>query len=818
MKKGLIVLILIVLSCTEEKNTRNNLIDYIPTNASAILMTDDLQLFFNDAKNNKLLNSLSENSLQGDLDKKLTSLKQIHPNGQSFISISEIGTKNFEYSIITRDHQNILKLDSVQKDSVKTIPYQDADIYLSKLKGTDFYYTTLDKNIFIGSSSQLLVENAIRNDGNEISDSEFLKLYEVSQKNSDAHFFLNHQRASSLISNVFPNHILKDIKQLGSWNSFDAVVTQNEIRLNGIAVSSDSLQHTLNIFKNTKPVSSNMAKIIPVESDYFLNATFSDYGQFSANAPLTYRERRSDSLFNSVTEIATVGLNESKVFILNTVDSNHLFQNLQKYIGEKTTFRAQNIYTLTEPALISQYFYPLVKDKNISYAAEIESYVIFSPDIKVLENIISNYQNNAVIENDPTFTDLMSNLADASSLLWVGNLDKLKTSGFIFNEDYRKVFSKVKTKAYKYAALQFIAETDYAHFNAIVKKKSAKAAVNMVSQVFSTKLNAPVLTPPQFVTNHRTKKKEVVAQDEQNNLYLIATDGKVLWKKELDGKIQGSIEQVDLYRNGRLQLAFVTTHSFYIIDRNGNDVNPFPIRFDNAITQPLAVFDYDGNKKYRFPIVQGNIISMYNKEAKKVNGFVFNKTSSPITALPKHLRIGNKDYLVFKEENGSLHILHRTGKNRINVKEKFDFSSNDIFEYNNTFATTGKSGELIQIDQNGKVTKTKLDLSENHVIDATSKTLVSLSENELTIKGNKAALDYGLYTAPKIFYLYDKIYVGITDTQANKVYLFDSNARLLPNFPIYGTSVADLNDIDNDKKIELTVKGEDDSVLVYRIN
>ena len=43
---------------------------------------------------------------------------------------------------------------------------------------------------------------------------------------------------------------------------------------------------------------------------------------------------------------------------------------------------------------------------------------------------------------------------------------------------------------------------------------------------------------------------------------------------------------------------------------------------------------------------------MYDKKAKKVKGFKFEKTSSKILFPPKHIRIKNKDYIVFQLSNG----------------------------------------------------------------------------------------------------------------------------------------------------------------------
>src|SRR5690606_8208876 len=125
--------------------------------------------------------------------------------------------------------------------------------------------------------------------------------------------------------------------------------------------------------------------------------------------------------------------------------------------------------------------------------------------------------------------------------------------------------------------------SDFFFVNTAIKKIESKVETNLVSQLFSTTLDAKIATRPQFVMNHRTKRKEVVVQDIENNLYLISTDGKVLWKKKLNSQISGNIQQVDLYRNGRLQLAFVTKNELMVVDRNGEDVPPFPKKFSDPI-------------------------------------------------------------------------------------------------------------------------------------------------------------------------------------------------------------------------------------------
>lgn len=75
-----------------------------------------------------------------------------------------------------------------------------------------------------------------------------------------------------------------------------------------------------------------------------------------------------------------------------------------------------------------------------------------------------------------------------------------------------------------------------------------------------------------------------------------------------------------------------------------------------------------------------------------------------------------------------------------------------------------------------------------------------------------------MYTEPKLYFINNKIYITITDIQAKKVYLYDSNAELFPNFPVYGNSVLSLGNMDKDPNLEFVVQGEENGVLIYQIN
>ena len=364
---------------------------------------------------------------------------------------------------------------------------------------------------------------------------------------------------------------------------------------------------------------------------------------------------------------------------------------------------------------------------------------------------------------------------------------------------------------------QIIPDDGFVQFNGTVSNSQSQSAGSSRLEPVTTRLDNDLVMHPQCVTNHRNGEIEILVQDVNNTLLLISPNGKILWKKVLDSPILGKVEQVDLYKNNKLQYAFATSNRVYIIDRNGNNVGPFPVRLRDGIAQPLAVFDYDNNKNYRFLVVQGSELLMLNTEGKRVRGFNYRPDTNTITSQPKHFRWNNRDYIVFSAGT-ALKILNRRGQVRVPVREAIRFSGAGIYFYRGAFTTSSQNGDLVQVNMNGAVSRQSLKLSSNHTMDATSRTLVTLDENRLTIKQKTVELEYGFYTPPKIFYLNDKIYVAVTDLQSKKIYVFDSQARLQENFPIYGYSEIDMTIYGRSKKRVLVTEGEDRSVIRYLLN
>jgi hypothetical protein len=125
---------------------------------------------------------------------------------------------------------------------------------------------------------------------------------------------------------------------------------------------------------------------------------------------------------------------------------------------------------------------------------------------------------------------------------------------------------------------------------------------------------------------------------------------------------------------------------------------------------------------------------------------------------------------------------------------------------------------MFQIDSKGNITRNKLGMGQDHLMDMTAKSLVYINENMLNIKGIPISLPYGKYTAPKIHYIKNTLYVALTELDTQKVYVYLSNGTLVGGFPVYGTGEPDLINSDNDSAIEMVVQSESNGFFIYQIN
>ena len=367
----------------------------------------------------------------------------------------------------------------------------------------------------------------------------------------------------------------------------------------------------------------------------------------------------------------------------------------------------------------------------------------------------------------------------------------------------------IKTKYLK--IFQLKKGNNISNINGVISEIKEDVNNNSTAIKYETKIQKNITLGPIIVKNHINDSSELIIQDDNDFIYLINNSGQIEWSKKIDGKILKNIHQIDSYKNGKLQYVFATSNKIYMLDRKGRDVGKFPLKFNDNITQPISIFDYDRNKNYRILITQNKELFMFDSRGKRVRGFNYLKNDEIITS-PKHFRISNKDIIVFKTEK-DLKIINRRGKIRIKLKNKYNFSSDNIFQTKNKLITKTDTNELIEIDLNGN-TEILGEYKSDMSFAAFKQLLVIIDGNIILTDKNKSELNFGEYKNLKIYNDKTTNLISLFDSQNNKSYLFDKNLNLIDGFPVNSNS--EINYKINNGNLEYAFRIDNNTIRFYK--
>ncbi|MDA3821536.1 MAG: PQQ-binding-like beta-propeller repeat protein [Bacteroidales bacterium] len=327
--------------------------------------------------------------------------------------------------------------------------------------------------------------------------------------------------------------------------------------------------------------------------------------------------------------------------------------------------------------------------------------------------------------------------------------------------------------------------------------------------VWESLLDSMAIIKPELVVNHTTSEKEIFVQDASNSVCLLNSTGRILWQVKTESPIMGEIYQVDYYANGKLQYLFSTSKKIYLLDRNGNNVERYPVKLRSSATNGIALFDYDNRKEYRmFVACEDRKVYAYDLDGNILPGWNFRKSEGEVKQAIQHFRINEKDYILFSDPVRT-YILDRRGKERVKIKQQEAFSLNNDFyldmnvaENSPRFVSTDTSGNILGINLSGEVEmllehkagsghffRTK-DLNQDG-----NKEYIFADENHLEvidIKGERLfsfKIKNDISTLPDIYeFSSADLKIGITDAERNLIYLLNSDGTLYEGFPLEGNT------------------------------
>jgi len=768
MRRALGLFLLIVLAaCAEQPTINQSNLRFFPDDYAFVLKANTAETLWSGVlEKNRIHPSVSG---LGDATARIqTELSSLIPNGSLTVAFFIEGRDQLQF-LALNENPSLETLFEFQPNEtydnlpIGTLSRDSETLYFAQLEG---------KNLI--SSSELLLEEAIRGKGRFTVDEKVERLFNSAVAPEKLHLVVQPENSKPVFK-TFDNTAFSNFAQ---EISLDIVAEGQELRASGISFASDSLDVYLSSFAETAPIEPRLLDHAPRATQALL----------VRSAPVGLKH----PFLEGAIELGRVDLEAQRLLYVRGIANATIIEALNAQSTAKEDYMGISLYTI-EGTDFSQDLGPLGLPTKANYVALYEDAFWYSASDAELQSLIKFISSEETFKRGSLYASLEPQIAQETSLLHLSKDDKRA-----------HLLAVVKESSHYFTA---------ASSTPLVTPKFEA----VVSPILSLSLDAEPLTDPQFVKNHYTNQYEIVVQDVNNSLYRFSNSGARLWKRQLDAKIQGRIHEIDAYRNKKLQLAFTTETSLVILDRNGNYLEGFPKRFQDGNLSALSVFDYDNSRNYRLVFSQGRDIYMLNNTGQRVNGFTYTKAEAELASPAKHFRIASKHYLLFPLKNGTLKILQRTGKERIPMKERFEFTANELFEYRNTFAFTDQKGTLVQIDTRGRVNRSNLGLTPTHEVVASNKTLATLDGQSLQIKEKKIELEYGVYEGLRFFYLNDKIYISLVDKASKQLFLFDSQSELVKGFPVMGDSAIDMVDMDADGKLELVVKDDRNTVTLYRI-
>ncbi len=803
------ILLVVLASCNGKPKHQGSLSFFIPENSVLVARTSSLTDLASDLENNNLFSELNKESWYQEVSSKLGPLSRLQLKGNSLICMGISNDSVIDFTLITKLHSGLFIGDTITQPRLANLVNAKTTLDTIQVGGQAYHFTVID-SIVVASTSTTLTSKAKTSNG--FNSATFNRI-DKSLVQDGPVIFMRKQGATNWINTILPNAETTG-NWFGDWTGLSLELAPGALRFSGVTTAVDSLEF-LSSFSTTKADSITAAAVTPSAAKALFSFTYQDFQQLRYKDTIT---PAAQLLGTSASELSAVVLENSKALLAKTIDPGIAMELLAPYINPEEEFRGIMRFSLNDSLYLENLVKPVLDSVRAKVVFALDEYLIFTADLSSSQAVIQAYLNNNTLAQQNNFKETITSLGTASHMLFVAKrayfTNQLNAQ---IRPEYATSFKANSFKQHEFFAMQFTQELTYAHVHGIAKEKIQGTTTNGIRELLTINPKDALIGPPQFFSNHRTRGKDIVFQDVQNKLHFYAANGKLLWSKQLDGPILGKIKEVDLLRNGKKQLAFCTANSLAILDRNGNPVAPFPIKFKNTVTQPLAVFDYDNNRKYRFVVTQNDEILMYNSQAKIVKGFTYTKARASLAFAPRHYRVGSRDYIVVALTSGDLKVLSRVGKDRINISKNFAFGAIPVYSEDGAFIVIDRDFNKITINQAGSVTTKALGVAEGFTFNLAGKNKASLDENLLRINGRLYELPYGVYSAPQLFGIGREQFVSVTDLQEQKVYVFNTQAELLPNFPIYGTGPAVLGDANRNRRTNILVPGDGNSILLYEI-
>jgi len=736
-------------------------------------------------------------------------------------------------------------------------------IYLAtNVKSAYQFFFYLKNNLFVASANQTLLENSLASLSSKnqtlLKNPVLTQLRSIAGVNVDAKLYVNYSHFSNLLAG-FSQPDLKDrLQWLGTfadWTEVDVILKKDEVLMTGFTLPGKSEAYFLNKFTDQQPVELHMFNVLPFNTNQLLWFGFSDFTSLLKQEKLeTYSKKVNFDLnelllfFSGEIAVGSNSVSRKKSYrqnwFLAKVSNKSRVESILRQLSKNTNgeYSSNNsgfpIGQINAERLIPGLFGDAFSAVNQNWYTLVGEYLVVGNSKAGIENFIRFYETGKTLDLNENFKLFSDNISKSSNiLLFIKPRDfSEKSSAFVNKETFKVIQENEKTlKNLEGMVFQYSTQNGIYFTNFYLKNNTNYKEENLA--LWKAQLDDHISGQPFLVKDHTTGNFNVVVFDQSANIYLVSTDGRILWKKRVDALPESPIYEIDYYKNGKIQYLFNSPDFIYLIDKNGEFVEGYPKKLNPSATNGLSLMDYKNNKDYRLVLAQADKrIYNYKINGKQVNGWSKPRTESLVLDKVQRLVANRKDYFLITDSENNISIVNRRGNRRISLKENPDKAKNSIFYVNQTnskgiILSTDKNGKLFYISASGKLEYTVFrDFSESHFFlyedfnGDGAPDFIYLDGDKLQVFDRfknilfSYQFDSPISIKPEFFQLSKKKKVlGVVADQEKTIYLFDNKGNTLISKGLVGETPFTVGSLENNNDLNL-VTGTGNTLYNYRID
>lgn len=749
---------------------------------------------------------------------------------------------------------------------------------------------TISEGIFMLSFSPLLIENAIKQldaSDNLFDDEAFRKVYMTRGSNVAVNLSVNMRNLPAYLSSLADGggrRLLEGHGGFADWAELDFHLRENALLINGFSYAADADDKYLNVFMRQSPVPITAESVIPGYSSAFLALGLSDIPAFhndrlawlagsgglehynglasefrrltgsdAAGTILPFMEEEAVLVLTDWEEAGKGGESFLLIKTRSRAEAGDRMQEMLRHHAGLTGRSADSyrqVYQVDRETTFDIYSFPFDRTGELLFGkifgtAETAfysfagNYLVFGESFDGLSEFLRANVLNQTLSADSRYREFSGYLSARNNLFFYSNVAR---SAGLFTALFNERLSENLTgnlesfRKFKALSLQFSTGRDMIYNNIFLNY--SPTVVEEAQTEWRTLLDTVADFKPLLLVNHNTGENEIFIQDINNTIYLINNAGRILWKKPLPGRIMGNVYQIDYFNNNHLQMLFNTREQIFLIDRNGNDVERYPVRLPSPATNGISVFDYDINKDYRiFVAGEDKSVTVRSKEGNIVSGWNFRGSEHIVQQEIRHLRVDGRDYIVFADRN-RVYMLDRRGNTRVRTGQVFPVSPRNsiVFEGRTPrseprLALTDTLGKVWHIYFDGRMeTKMPGQYSSAHFFDFQDmnadgyRDYIFVDDNLLEVFSRDGSLLFRhefpeRVSHPPAYYYFSREdrKLGIVLQSASQIYLLNSDGEIYQGFPLIGRSLFTIGFLAGRRNFNLLVGSDDNFLYNYLV-